>query len=436
MRDGSTVDVVVVGGGLAGLVAAATAAGGGRSVLLLDGQPGGGRAATDEVGRYRFNRGAHALVTTGPGRRVLRDLGIRVTGSRPPLRGAMGRLGDRTGLLPGGPVSLARTDLLSAREKVVVGKLLAMVKRWRPDELADITAAQWFDRLALTGNARLMVETITRVATYSADLDVVSADTVATQVPLALEGVDYLHGGWATLVEALRSTGWDRGVLCAEGVKARAVVPEGGHVRVETDEGDTVLARRVVLAPGSPAAAAGLLPAGAAGWGDVGPPVRTACLDLGLRDVPPTQVLFGLETALYMSCHAPAAAGLAPRGAATAQLMWYLRAGDDPTADEARRVLAEHAAVAGIDVAGAEESRYLHRMVAVSAQPTPATGGLRGRPTPGDAGADGVYLAGDWVGPTGYLADASLVSGATAARAAVDDLAGAVTVHAVGKPAA
>ena len=106
--DGVTVDIAVVGAGLAGLAAAATAASAGRSVLLLDGQPGGGRAATDQVGRYRFNRGAHALTTTGPGRQVLRDLGVRVEGSPPPLRGAQARLGDRLGLSPVGAVALAR----------------------------------------------------------------------------------------------------------------------------------------------------------------------------------------------------------------------------------------------------------------------------------------------------------------------------------------
>lgn len=54
-------DVVVVGGGLAGLAAAATAAGTGASVLVLDAHRLGGRALTDEVDGYRFNRGAHAL---------------------------------------------------------------------------------------------------------------------------------------------------------------------------------------------------------------------------------------------------------------------------------------------------------------------------------------------------------------------------------------
>ncbi|HKY66227.1 MAG TPA: FAD-dependent oxidoreductase, partial [Acidimicrobiales bacterium] len=71
-------DVLVVGGGIAGLTAAATVAAAGRSVLVLDGRPGANRASTDEVGGYRFNRGAHALYRTGAGRAVLDRLGVRV----------------------------------------------------------------------------------------------------------------------------------------------------------------------------------------------------------------------------------------------------------------------------------------------------------------------------------------------------------------------
>jgi len=36
-----------------------------------------------------------------------------------------------------------------------------------------------------------------------------------------------------------------------------------------------------------------------------------------------------------------------------------------------------------------------------------------------DTGVDGVFLAGDWVGPTGLLADAALASGRAAALGAL-----------------
>jgi phytoene dehydrogenase-like protein len=419
--DGTMVDVVVVGGGLAGWAAAASAAtaatsGAGASVLLLESGPRGGRAASDQVGRFRFNRGAHALYTTGPGRRVLGDLGVAVKGAAPPLKGSQVRMDDRVGLAPGGPLSLLRTSLVPARDKLTLGRLLAGAQRWRAAEVADRTAAEWFDDLGLYGVARRMVELLARTATYCADMSAVSADVVVQQVQAALVGVEYLHGGWSTLVDGLAAAATDRGVR-TEAARARTVEPTGAGVRVGTDRG-TVTARRVVLAPGTPAATAALLPGDAAPWGELGPPSRVSVLDLGLATVPPTQALLGAGPPIYLICHAPSAAGLAPPGAATAQLMWYLRADEDPTPDEARAHLAAHARMAGIDVEEAEEAHYLHRMVAASALPTPATGGLAGRPGIDAAGLDGVLVAGDWVGPTGYLADASLCSGAAAGRAA------------------
>jgi len=61
--------------------------------------------------------------------------------------------------------------------------------------------------------------------------------------------------------------------------------------------------------------------------------------------------------------------------------------------------------------------RFLPRMVAVSAIPSPDDGGLAGRP--GVDRGNGLYLAGDWLGPEGWLLDAALSSGTAAAAAAL-----------------
>jgi hypothetical protein len=50
--------------------------------------------------------------------------------------------------------------------------------------------------------------------------------------------------------------------------------------------------------------------------------------------------------------------------------------------------------------------------------PLASSGGLAGRPGVADTGVPGVTMAGDWVGPVGLLADASLASGYAAGRLA------------------
>jgi hypothetical protein len=57
----------------------------------------------------------------------------------------------------------------------------------------------------------------------------------------------------------------------------------------------------------------------------------------------------------------------------------------------------------------------------VGALPTAVSGGFAGRPGPREPRIDGFYVAGDWVGPEGFLADASLASARTAAELALKD---------------
>src|SRR5690606_6974570 len=127
---------------------------------------------------------------------------------------------------------------------------------------------------------------------------------------------------------------------------------------------------------------------------------------------------------LYLIRHDPPAA-LAPAGGAVVHAMCYLRADDDRPAAEVRAELEAHCRLAGIDPAGAEEVRVLHRMVACGALPGPAAGGRRGRPGVEGAGWAGAFAAGGWVGPDGHRADAALTSGEAAGRAAARHAAAA-----------
>ncbi len=172
----------------------------------------------------------------------------------------------------------------------------------------------------------------------------------------------------------------------------------------------TVRASSVVIAPGGPDEARALCP-GMPRWG-LGSPATAACLDLGLRNLPTTKVAFGLDEPLYLSTHSPSAR-LAPAGGVLVQVMRY----GARTSGEDRAQLWALAERCGITKQDVVVQRFLHEMMVCHALPKPGAG-LAGRPGIDAGDLPGVFLAGDWVGPVGLLADAALSSGEAAGRAA------------------
>src|SRR5438105_6390839 len=354
-------DVVVVGAGLAGLAAAATAAGAGASTLVVDGHHPGGRASTDERGPFRFNRGAHALYQGGEATAVLARLGVTAPGAPPPTQ-ARGRLGDHVGILPANTSTLLRTDLLGARGKLALARFLSGVRRWEPQEVAGLTIGQWLDGFHLPDDARRLVLFLVRTTTYLHDEDHVSADVAAGQIQMALaHGVHYLHGGWASLVEALAAAARRNGAEIRTSAAVRSVATEPDRVVVTVD-GREIEAGAVEVAAGTPDDAAALLGSRPAAWAGLGPQAEASCLDLGLRRGMAEPVLFGVDVPIYLVDHASVASGLAPEGGGLVHVLRYLGLGEDTPAGVLRASLEEHARVAGVEPAAVEEERFLLRM--------------------------------------------------------------------------
>lgn len=386
--------MVVVGGGLTGLAAAAEAADRGASVALVDRDERGGRAATDVAGSFKLNRGAHALFPSS--RAVLERFGLRPKGHRPSTRIRLRLAGE---LVPASRF-FTRPEIL---------RVFAGLRRWSPEQLATVSATTWLADLDLRPDSGVFVETMLRTATYAADSSMLSADAAVASLRAAMS-VSYLDGGWEQIVRGLHRIAEVRGV---RQVRRRAAAIEPGIVR--TEEGD-LRSRAIVVAAGGPDACSSLLPERPLAWDELGPPSRVACLDLGVTQVPRVGLVLDMERPLYLSRHCPPAE-LAPRGAAVVHVMRYLRPGEDLPADVARRELVEHARTVRIDPDHAVQARYLHHMTACCALPLAEQGGLRGRPGV-QTGITGVFVAGDWIGPHGLLADAALTSGVAAGAAA------------------
>lgn len=395
--------MVVIGAGLAGLAAGATAARAGSRVIIVDAAIAGGRARTHVRDGFRFNQGPRALYRAGPGRRVLSRLGVQVAGHAPPkpppLPGSRALVAGQARPFPG---------LLAAR-------VYARASAANAARQAGRSASEWIDSLGLTDEGAAYLGAFIRLTSYVDDLARMPAEVAIGQLRLALRGADYLDGGWQQLISGLQTQALSAGAQMRPHTRVERVEPAAGGWELYA-AGEVIPAASVVVAAGRPAAALRLLPFDP-GWGDTGPEVTGACLDLGLRQ-PGVRFTIGIDEPVYLSPHCPPG-DLAPAGSALAHLMRY--GAGTPAAD--RDQLWRLATAAGIGADDVAVQRFLPHMVVVSSLPPPSRG-LAGRPPVVVPGAQGLFLAGDWVGPDGWLADGSLASGERAGLLAAQRAAG------------
>ena len=426
MRNERQAGAVVVGGGLAGLAAAAHLARAGREVVLLEkAAEVGGRARTRSMDGFDFNVGPHALYRTGAGIRVLRELGVPIAGGRPSASGGYALRAGMLHTLPAGLVSLLTTGLLGAREKVAVARLLSGLPHADLQPLQAVPLATWLGGVSSPVVRELMAG-LTRVTTYADDPERMSAGATLEQVRRGLRGVLYLHGGWQTLVDGLRRVAEDAG---ARILRRRATAVEWDRaVRgVRLDDG-AVLGAEAVIVAGSPDMANALTAGGGrtaiADWARRAVPVRAASLDVALVRLPRPHATFALGTdrPLYASVHS-AVARLAPAGGALVHAMRYGGLRGEPAAVVEAQLEGLLDALQPGWRGLVAHRRFLPDLVVANAIVEAAAGGTAGRPGPRVHDLPGLYVAGDWVGPEGMLADASLASGRQAASAV---LAGAV----------
>jgi phytoene dehydrogenase-like protein len=322
-------------------------------------------------------------------------------------------------VLPRDARTLLGTRLFRVRDRAEVANRMMNLRSGDPERLRGRTVERYLQEELAFDVSREYITAIIRLATYAHAPHLVDIADAAVQMRCGFSGVTYMDGGWQTLVNGLESAAGAGGVEILTGAPAARVEPGPGGAVILRD-GRRLPADAIVLAV-PPAVAAELLPVAATRqWADAAIPSRTACLDVTLRGLPRPRRLFGLgvDAPLYLSVHTNFAK-LAPAGLATITAARYLSPGEQPGADALLRQLE------GLldAVQPGWRSREVHRqflpsMTAATAMPLASAGGIPGRPGPAVPGADGVFVAGDWVGPTGWLADAALGSARLAARQA------------------
>src|SRR6266542_2326942 len=387
-------NVAVVGGGLAGLTAANFLARAGFNVTLFEKSSAtGGRARTDVERGFHFNLGPHALYAGGAAIGILRELGVMFQGRPPATSGGFAIDRGAKHTLPVGPISLLTSGLFGLGAKLEAARWLGGIGKFDARCVERLSLREWAEREIRRDAARRLFHSIIRVSTYADDPERQSAGAAIAQLQLALgSGVLYLDGGWQTLVRGVRLA--DGAFYAAQSVVIAAGPSEACEL-IEGSEG-TVLSK----------------------WAKAAIPVRAACLNVALEYLPEPRALFalGVDRPLYFSVHS-AAAKLAPEKGVVIHAAKYLGAGPDGVTQAVERELEETLDIMQPGWRGAVVARrFLPTMTVSNALVTAAQGGLKGRPRPDLPGVEGLYVAGDWVGPEGMLADASMASAKLAAE--------------------
>ncbi|BCL78728.1 dehydrogenase [Ktedonobacteria bacterium brp13] len=413
-------DVAIVGGGLAGLSAATYLARAGMDVTLFEKSNHlGGRAATQEHKGYAFNHGIHAFCYGSTGTRVLRELGVTYRYQNP--RGVQLYAQGRFSSAPVSASTILRTDFLTTAEKMEFVGLFTKIICTKPASAGGQSAREWLDREVRNPHLHQMLAAFARTLTYCANLDLMSAEVFLQRV--VLSDVRYIDGGWQSIVESLQTRATEAGAHLLSGARASELLQHGEHhiEGVRLADGRRVAARAVMLAI-TPAEALKLLDGES-----YEPlrqtlaairPVRVACLDVALSCLPAPQhaIAFDLEQPRFLTTQS-LFARVAPAGGALIHTFKQLDPAQpgDPHQDE--RDLEEWLDQVQPGWRAVLVKRiFLPRIEAISLLPTAHSGGLAGRPGVQVPGVSNLYLAGDWIGNAGYLADASLASARQAAH--------------------
>lgn len=395
----SEVDVAVVGGGIGGLACARALAQAGLKIRVFERRARlGGRAACHAQDGFCFDQGPHALYRKGAGMQVLRGLGIRPQGHRPPTAGIC-LLAEGQSPLPSSALSLLRFGPASVGERLALARVFAGMGRIDPRRWDEQPVQAWLDSHRPVV-ARVLAMFL-RLTTYAHAPTVQSAGAAIRALQAGAGGVVYLDDGWQSLIDDL-SADLD---IC----RARVDGIEGGvgDRWLETSAG-RVRAKAVVVAAG-PAVARRLV-----GLEWAGEPIRLATLSLALRRPPPVHFALGYTDPVYMSVPSQTARQ-APEGAAVVHIARYLAPGQAPPG-----VANLEGVLDRVDPEWRDAEchrRFLPNITVSHHLACAADGGLAGR-APGSVAPD-VHLVGDWVGPVGQLADASLASSDAAAQALI-----------------
>lgn len=412
-----THDTIIIGGGIAGLTAAILLAERGQNVIIYERAAElGGRAQTRDRDGFKFNFGPHALYRGNAGFKLLKKMGITLTGDIPKYgKHPLAVTATESGLLPATPLGMMRSTLFAGRRLALVRAIIALMTA-NPRKLQRVTWRNWLDQNIADPRARDLIEMLGRVSTYANAPELMSAGATIRQSKSAfLSNVLYMDDGWAQMLDKLVDKANAIGVTIETGASVKSVESADDGVSVWVGDAKEPVQAKHVIAAVPPQSAQKLLPQSTALAEAVSTiqPIVVACLTLGLRKLPKPKTLIaqGLGIPFYTSTHS-ASAKLAPSGQALLQAAIYIAPDDDRTPDQHRAALDQW--LDQIQPGWREQietSEFLPRMTVVHSF---MEAGQK-RPPITIADLPNVYVIGDWVESTEMLADGSFASAQMAA---------------------
>ncbi|TYP73398.1 phytoene desaturase family protein [Paenibacillus methanolicus] len=408
-------DVAVIGGGLTGLTAAVYLARAGRSVLILEKERElGGLARTVNVNGALFNLGPHAMYEGGAALRILNELGCLP-------EGGYAMKGSLIGILKGGILEVPAG--LTPEENQEWSSVMAGLRHVDTEPIRSVGVQAWAEKHIRFGRARLFFYAMCRQWSYCDDIRRLSAGYAIKQGQLAGQGVRYVEGGWQTVVDDLRRAALQAGAAIASGCGAEEIMIRDGRVHgLKLSDGAFVPVPSVIAAAGLEEACRlvrGSEQMSLGKWKSVSSPLYAACLDIALRRAPRPDRLFalGLDEPFYFSKHS-GPVSLSDDGALVMHAMRY-NGGDrerDPDADKQALTRLMDLLQPGWE-REVVAIRYSPNVLVAHDARTASHNGAG--PAPGHAVPEvsGLYVAGDWVGSEGRLADAGMASAKRAAEA-------------------
>lgn len=412
-------DIIIIGGGLAGYVAANFLTKDGLSVLVLEKAKNvGGRAQTTKKKGQYLNLGPHALYKKGMASPIFKELGIRLPGNSPDLKGILIE-NDEEFSAPFNPEGLFSTRLLTWKERLEWLRFIVKISRIDTQKLDEKTFSEWIGQTGCSQNVQSLLLLLGKLGTYCNAPEKESAKVMVSHLKTVMGGVIYMDGGWQTMIDQLHNQAVISGAEVRTAANVKQIIPvEDGTLTLMLATGEEIFGKHVISTV-PPADLANMVDSRA----DFPEreffkkiiPVTGAALDVALARLPEPKRLFAMSLShpLYYSVHSNYARLSEEGASAVLHVFKYHAPGEIPDSKETEQQLEQFL----------DKMQPGWREVKVTSRFMPHITVNQRLPQVGDeqhllraeTNIPGLYIAGDWAHPGAILAEGAVSSGKLAA---------------------